>query len=113
MKPDIYIMTGSKRANQNVLPFGYNVSKDEVAPAFNKLLSRATFEIIEPVKKGKVFGVYNHPYNIIGMEVLAKDLYPQALEQLNPEADYHHIIKNVTQIPGSPVTLSYSLKDGK
>ena len=110
-------MTGSKRANQNVLPFGYNVSKDEVAPAFNKLLSRATFETIEPVQKGKVFGVYhhfyNHPYNIIGMEVLAKDFYPQALQQLNPEADYHHIIKSFTQIPDSPVTLSYSLQDGK
>jgi len=117
MKPDIYIMTGSKRTNQNVLPFGYNVSKDEVAPAFNKLLSRATFETIEPVQKGKVFGVYhhfyNHPYNIIGMEVLAKDFYPQALQQLNPEADYHHIIKSFTQIPDSPVTLSYSLQDGK
>lgn len=117
MKPDIYIMTGSKRPNQNVLPFGYNVSQDEVATTFNKLLSRATFQTIEPVNKGEVFGVYhhfyNHPYNIIGMEVLAKDFYPQALKQLNPEADYHHIIKNFTQIPDSPIALSYSLKEGK
>lgn len=117
MKPDIYIMTGSKRPNQNVLPFGYHVSNDEVAATFTQLISRNTFKTIDPVQKGEVFGVYhhfyNHPYNIIGMEILAKDLYPQALHQLSPEADYHHIIKNFTHIPDASITLSYSLKSGE
>jgi len=90
---------------------------DHYTPVFNKLIARNTFQTIEPVEKGEVFGVYhhfyNHPYNIIGMEVLAKDLYPQALQQLDPTADYHHIIKNFTQIPDAPITLSYSFKESK
>lgn len=117
MKPDIYIMTGSKHPNQSVLPFGYDVSKDEVATAFNKLLSRATFQAIDPIKEGEVFGLchhfYNHRYNIIGMQVLAKDFYPQALHQLDLEAEYHHIIKNFSQIADSPVILSCAFKQEK
>jgi iron complex transport system substrate-binding protein len=30
MKPDAYIMTGSKRGNSQVLPLGYQVSQQEV-----------------------------------------------------------------------------------
>jgi len=113
MKPDVYIMSGSKRPNQSVLPFGYGVSREEVATTFNKLIARPTFQNIEPVKKGEVFGIYhhfyNHPYNIIGMEALAKDIYPQALPHLDPTADYHHIIKQFTTIPDSPIILTYKM----
>lgn len=117
MKPDVYVMTGSKRQNENVLPFGFNVSKEEVGATFSRLLARTPFQTIQPVEKGNVFGVYhhfyNHPYNIIGMEVLAKDFYPQAMSHIDPEADYHHIIRHFTSIPDTPVTLSYSFADKK
>lgn len=41
------------------------------------------------------------------MEILAKDLYPQAFTRLDPTADYHHIITTYTHIPDAPITLSY------
>jgi len=112
MKPDVYIMSGSKRPNNNVLPFGFNVSPQEVGVTFNQLIRRNGLQQITPVQEGKVYGVYhhfyNHPYNIIGMEILAKDLYPTQFAGLNPTGDFHQIITRFTQLPDAPVTLSYS-----
>ncbi|EXU73607.1 ABC transporter substrate-binding protein [Erwinia mallotivora] len=112
MKPDVYIMSGSARPNKNVLPFGYNTSPDAVAVTFNKLVARNGLQQITPVKEGRVYGVYhhfyNHPYNIIGMEILAKDLYPAQFSHLNSTADFHQIISRFTHLPDDKVILSYS-----
>ena len=106
-------MGGSKRPNPAVLPFGYGVTSAEVKPTFEKLIARNGLQQIAPVKAGRVYGVYhhfyNHPYNIIGMEILAKDIYPAAFADIDPTADYHTIIKDFTQLPDQPITLSYSL----
>lgn len=111
MKPDVYIMTGSKRPNANVLPFGYGVQPQEVKATFQTLLKRTGLAQIEPVKQGRVYGVYhhfyNHPYNIIGMEILAKDLYPQQFADLKPNADFRTIVKNFTTLPDNAIDLSY------
>ncbi|UYK95641.1 ABC transporter substrate-binding protein [Pantoea stewartii] len=111
MKPDVYIMTGSKRSNSNVLPLGYGANKQDVATTFTTLLKRTGLAQIEPVKQGKTYGIYhhfyNHPYNIIGMEILAKDLYPKQFSDLDPTADYHNIIRQFTKLPDAPVMLSY------
>jgi len=111
MKPDVYIMTGSKRPNDNVLPFGYGVKPQEVNATFQTLIKRTGVAQIEPVKQNRVYGVYhhfyNHPYNIIGMEILAKDIYPQQFADLNPVADYHQLVKTFTHLPDNAITLSY------
>ena len=110
MKPDVYIMTGSKRANPNVIPFGYGVPMTDIDPVFDKLTRRTGIDHIAPVVNHRVYGIYHHfydhPYNIIGMEILAKDIYPQVFGDLDPTADFHTIIKTFTQIPDKPVTLS-------
>jgi len=112
MKPDVYIMSGSKRPNKNILPFGYGIPTEEVSATFTKLTERNGLQQIAPVKEGRVYGVYhhfyNHPYNIIGMEILAKDFYPQQFSDLDPTADFHKIITQFTQLPDAPITLSYS-----
>ncbi|HCX00623.1 MAG TPA: ABC transporter substrate-binding protein [Pantoea sp.] len=111
MKPDVYIMTGSKRPNPGVLPFGYHTTAQQVSATFSGLLNRTGLKQIAPVQNGRVYGVYhhfyNHPYNIIGMEILAKDLYPQRFTQLDPTADFHYIVTHFTRLPDEPVTLSY------
>ncbi len=45
------------------------------------------------------------------MEYLAKDIYPQAFADLDPDATYHHIIKNFTKLPDNPFV--YSWQQGK
>ncbi|RLR17483.1 ABC transporter substrate-binding protein, partial [Sodalis-like symbiont of Bactericera trigonica] len=111
MKPDAYIITGSKRPNNNILSFSYGVSHEQVGAVFNTLIHRTGFDAIALVKAGAVFGVHHHfynlPYNIMEMEIMAKDLYPQAFPSLDPTADYHYIITTFTCIPDAPITLSY------
>jgi iron complex transport system substrate-binding protein len=94
-----------------VLPFGYGVQPQEVKATFQKLLTRTGLAQIEPVNQGRVYGVYhhfyNHPYNIIGMEILAKDLYPQQFADLTPTADFRTIVKTFTKLPDNAIDLSY------
>ncbi|MFP9230276.1 ABC transporter substrate-binding protein [Pectobacterium cacticida] len=103
MKPDAYIMTGSKRGNSQVLPLGYGANIADVRNQAQTLLNRTGISQIPAVQAKHVYGVYhhfyNHPYNIVGMEYLAKDIYPQAFASLNPDDTYHQIIQKFTSLP--------------
>ncbi|CCG87619.1 ABC transporter substrate-binding protein [Erwinia piriflorinigrans] len=113
LNPDYYVMSGSKRGGKgsNVIPLGYNTNVAEIRTTFTQLRDRTGVKDIPAVKAGKVAAVYhhfyNHPYNIIGMEMLAKDFYPQQFTQLNPTADYHTIIRTFTQLPDEPINIEY------
>lgn len=111
MKPDAYIMTGSKRGNSQVLPLGYQVSKQEVNAQGEALLARTGVSDIPAVKAQRAYGVYhhfyNHPWNIVGMEYLAKDIYPQAFTALNPDETYHEIVRRFTSLPDLPFVFSW------
>ena len=114
MRPDWYLMTGSKRgaAGNPVLPFGYNTQITQIKASFDNLLKRTAVATIPAVSEGHVGGVYhhfyNHPWNIIGVEILAHWFYPQQFASLDPTADYHYIVTHFTQLPNDPVNLSYS-----
>lgn len=113
MNPDYYVMSGSKRGGKGnaVIPLGYNTDVSEIKASFDHLRNRTGVKDIPAVKAGKVAAVYhhfyNHPYNIIGMEMLAKDFYPQQFKDVNPTADYHTIIRNFTKLPDEPINLEY------
>lgn len=113
LNPDYYVMSGSKRGGKGstVIPLGYNTNEDDIKATFDRLRSRTGVKDIPAVKDGKVAAVYhhfyNHPYNIIGMEMLAKDFYPQQFKDVNPTADYHTIIRNFTKLPDDPINIEY------
>ncbi|MDI6936929.1 ABC transporter substrate-binding protein, partial [Serratia sp. Se-PFBMAAmG] len=44
---------------------------------------------------------------IVGMEILAKDLYPQQFADLTPTADFRTIVKTFTKLPDDAIDLSY------
>ncbi|UCZ74371.1 ABC transporter substrate-binding protein [Dickeya zeae] len=104
-KPDTYIMTGSKRGNgtSKILPFGYGASDSDIQEKAKALLSRTGIDQIPAIKAGQVYGVYhhfyNHPYNIVGMEYLAKAVYPKQFSNLNPDETYHYIVRHFTTLP--------------
>ncbi|EPL3992518.1 ABC transporter substrate-binding protein [Providencia stuartii] len=106
-KPDVYIVTGSRWVNKNNIaaPFGYGVTEDENQRGFERLKKRVGFNQISAVKNNRLYGVYhnfyNHPYNIVGMEYLAKFIYPEQFKSLKPEETYNQIIKEFTTIPVS------------
>lgn len=111
MKPDAYIMTGSKRGNSQVLPLGYRVNQQEVNAQAQVLLSRTGVSAIPPVKAGRAYGIYhhfyNHPWNIVGMEYLAKDIYPQTFSSLSPDDSYRYIVRHFTTLPDLPFVFSW------
>ncbi|GAA0474247.1 MULTISPECIES: ABC transporter substrate-binding protein [Tatumella] len=113
MRPDWYLMTGSRRGapGNPVLPFGYNTSVPAIQASFDALLHRTAVANIPAVSEGHVGGIYhhfyNHPWNIIGVETLAHWFYPQQFASLNPTADYHYIATHFTKLPDDPVNLSY------
>ncbi|MGD8106201.1 ABC transporter substrate-binding protein [Pantoea sp. FN0302] len=105
MKPDAYIVSGSQWASKNnaAVPFGYGVTQQQVDVAFNKMKQRPGFAQLQPVKEGHFYGVYhnfyNHPWNIVGIEYLAKFIYPQPFAQLDPANSWHEIVTRFTTIP--------------
>lgn len=113
MDPDYYVMSGSKRGGKasTVIPLGYNTDKEEIRATFDRLRSRTGVKDIPAVKAGKVAAVYhhfyNHPYNIIGIEMLAKDFYPETFRDMDPTADYHTIIRDFTRLPDEPINIEY------
>ncbi|HDT0377645.1 TPA: ABC transporter substrate-binding protein, partial [Klebsiella variicola] len=111
MKPDAWIMTGSKRGNSQVLPLGYEVKPEAVKAQAQILLARPGVSQIPAVQEKRAYGVYhhfyNHPWNIVGMEYLAKDIYPQAFGDLNPDETYHYIVRHFTDLPDQPFVFSW------
>lgn len=108
-QPDIYLLTSSQWTNKGsmAIPFGYGSSQARVDAAFGPLMQRIGFQQLKAYKTKQVYGIYhqfyNHPYNIVAVEHLAKDFYPAAFKSLNPNQTYQQIIQQFTHIPAEPV----------
>lgn len=89
-----------------MLPLGYAVKPEAVKAQAQTLLARPGVSQIPAVQEKRAYGVYhhfyNHPWNIVGMEYLAKDIYPQAFGDLNPDETYHYIVRHFTDLPDQP-----------
>ncbi|MCU5774920.1 ABC transporter substrate-binding protein [Erwiniaceae bacterium BAC15a-03b] len=105
LKPDAYIVSGSQWASKNnaAVPFGYGVTQQQVDGAFEKMKQRPGFAELQPIKQGRFYGLYhnfyNHPYNIVGLEYLAKFIYPQQFSNLDPANTWHEILTRFTTVP--------------
>lgn len=105
MKPDAYIVSGSQWASKNnaAVPFGYGVTQQQVDAAFEKMKQRPGFSQLQPIKQDRFYGLYhnfyNHPYNIVGLEYLAKFIYPQQFSNLDPAKTWHEILTRFTTVP--------------
>lgn len=105
MKPDVYIVSGSQWASKNnaAVPFGYNVTSAQVDKAFEQMKQRPGFSQVSAISNNRFYGIYhnfyNHPYNIVGLEYLAKFIYPQQFKQLDPANTWKEIVTRFTKIP--------------
>ncbi|HTJ88909.1 MAG TPA: ABC transporter substrate-binding protein [Acidocella sp.] len=107
-QPDVMVMTG-RAPSDTMVSLGYNTSAASVRARLRALAQRPGFGALEAVRDDRVYGLY-HPFyssvfNIIGLEYLAKFIYPQAFTTLHPAQDYASIIAQFTDIPTSPVLL--------
>ena len=118
MKPDVYIMTGSARPKggsvTHILPFGYGADEASIDKEAAVLTHRTGVAQIPAVSDKRVYAIYhqfyNHPYNIVGMEYLAKFIYPQQFKNVDPAKTYHDIVRNYTNLPDQDLILGWSAK---
>ncbi len=119
MKPDAYIVSGSQWASKTnaAVPFGYGVTQQQVDDAFNKMKQRPGFAQLSAVKEGRFYGIYhnfyNHPYNIVGLEYLAKFIYPTQFKDLDPAKTYSEILRRFTEVPEGKGILGAQAPAGK
>lgn len=119
MKPDAYIVSGSQWATKTnaAVPFGYGVTQQEVDDAFNRMKQRPGFAQVTAVKEGRFYGIYhnfyNHPYNIVGLEYLAKFIYPDQFKELDPAKTYSEILSRFTEVPEGKGILGAQAPAGK
>ncbi|CAI2435200.1 ABC transporter substrate-binding protein [Serratia proteamaculans] len=119
MKPDAYIVSGSQWASKTnaAVPFGYGVTQQQVDDAFNRMKQRPGFAQVSAVKDGRFYGIYhnfyNHPYNIVGLEYLAKFIYPNQFKELDPAKTYSEILSRFTEVPEGKGILGAQAPAGK
>lgn len=119
MKPDAYIVSGSQWASKTnaAVPFGYGVTQQQVDDAFNRMKQRPGFAQLSAVKDGRFYGIYhnfyNHPYNIVGLEYLAKFIYPNQFKDLDPAKTYSEILSRFTEVPEGKGILGAQAPAGK
>lgn len=119
MKPDAYIVSGSQWATKTnaAVPFGYGVMQRQVDDAFNRMKQRPGFAQVTAVKEGRFYGIYhnfyNHPYNIVGLEYLAKFIYPNQFKELDPAKTYSEILSRFTEVPEGKGILGAQAPAGK
>ena len=111
-RPDIYVMTGANWRGRNsvALPFGHAPEPGVIAASLARLEARPGFAQVEAARQGRVFGIwhgfYNHTFNIVGLEHLAKAFHPRQFGGLDPDETYRTILARFTHIPASPVLFA-------
>jgi iron complex transport system substrate-binding protein len=107
-QPDVFVMTG--RGPGGPMPgFGYGGNQAQIEHRLRALELRPGFAALNAVQDDRVYGIY-HPFyssvfNIVGLEYLAKFIYPDAFRSLNPAATYAALIARFTTIPAAPIQL--------
>jgi iron complex transport system substrate-binding protein len=111
-KPDVYVMTGTgrNRPGSTMAPMGYEAAAANADKAFQLLERRPGFAALKAAEDDRVFGIwhnfYNHNYNVVALEFLAKFAYPQLFAKLDPNATWHEIVTRFTHLPDVPVLLA-------
>lgn len=107
-KPDVYVETGrmSTKAGTAFVPLGYGADKANIDAAMGVLARRPGMEAIKAITQNRIVAIwhlfYSHPYNIVGLEWLAKFAFPEQFRDLDPAATYQAILSDFTQLPATP-----------
>jgi iron complex transport system substrate-binding protein len=105
-QPDVFVMTGrGQTASMPVL--GYATSTQAAERSLRALETRPGLAALMAAQNNRVYGLY-HPFyssvfNIVGLEYLAKFIYPGAFVHLDPLQTYATLISQFTTIPNTPV----------
>lgn len=102
--PDVYIATGLAQLSQpGSLSIGNGVSPEKARASLAAVLDAPGLASLSAKRNGRVHGLWNFfngtPFNVLGLEVLAKWLQPALFADLNPEADRDEINRRFLTVP--------------
>ncbi len=102
--PDIYIATGHSGVSKTeALPIGTGIDAKLAQAQLNKVISAPGLSTLKAVKEGHVYGFWNYfsssPFNIVGMEVMAKWLQPELYKDINPQLTMDEMNKTFLPVP--------------
>lgn len=88
--PDVYIATGSILPNKGLagIPFGMQTEPEASRKGLEEVLERVGIADLTAVKEKRAYALwhnyYNSPYNVLAIQNIAKWLYPEEFEALDP-----------------------------
>lgn len=97
--PDLIIATGANwseaRPETGAVLLGYEGDPEKNAARVKALADRAGFKDLQAVKDGNYHVIYhqfyNSPYHFIAIQQIAKWLYPEDFEDLDPQATFDEL----------------------
>lgn len=104
-RPDVYLMTGTQRLRNGVaaIGFGYDATPPPIIRHMQQLMARRGFSSVAAGPGTCIGGIhhqfYNSVFNVVGLHYLAKAIWPEALADLDPDAQYRQVIRRYTMLP--------------
>lgn len=87
--PDVIVLAGRSGFGQpGALRMGYDISESQVQKRLRPYIDRPGWDQIKAVKSNRVYGLYHgfllSMYNFVGIESLARILYPEQFQDVSP-----------------------------
>lgn len=107
-RPDIYVASGGEyMEKRGGLLIGPRYSAADTKASMDRLLARPGFAQLPAVQSGRVHGIsqqlFNSPFDILALELLAKWSYPQTFGDLDIES----VRQGLNKLSAVPLTGTY------
>lgn len=106
--PDIIMIGGANwDSKANIMRFGYLMNEKQTKEHLEEYTKRAGWSDLSAVKNGKLYGFHfnyaKYPFSFAMIEYMAKKLWPEKFEKVNPQADLKEFFSNYMPIKYSGV----------
>jgi iron complex transport system substrate-binding protein len=106
--PDMIMIGGANwDSKANIMRFGYLMNEKQTKEHLEEYTKRAGWSDLSAVKNGKLYGFHfnyaKYPFSFAMIEYIAKKLWPEKFEKVNPQADLKEFFSNYMPIKYSGV----------
>ncbi|MEW6024810.1 MAG: ABC transporter substrate-binding protein [Pseudomonadota bacterium] len=103
-QPQLYVAGGASAAGSEVgVQLGDNISAQQARTSLARTIAhRPGVTTLAPVQSGKVGAVwhnfYNHPFNVVAVQALAKIAHPARFQTLDPNATQREMLRRFLHV---------------
>lgn len=113
--PDIIVITGQNwTSTPDSMHLGFYANKSDSIKLLQAYTTRSGWSDLSAVKNGRVYSVFHnlsmHIFDFYGLQVLAKDFYPNEFKDLNPDKNMSNFFEKFMPISYSGI---FSVELGK